>query len=62
VISKTDEEIHIKTENFHDQCFYMIRTEKTIASGEGYEVEKVGNNAYLISVSQEDITISLNET
>jgi hypothetical protein len=59
VIEKTNEEINIRTENFHDQCFYIIRTDKMISSGEGYEADKIGDNAYLISVSKEDITISL---
>jgi hypothetical protein len=59
VIEKTNEEINIRTENFHDQCFYIIRTDKMISSGEGYEADKIGDNAYLISVSKENITISV---
>jgi hypothetical protein len=30
-----------------------------ISSGEGYEADKIGDNAYLISVSKENITISV---
>lgn len=61
VITKSNRKITIKTENFHDLCFYMIQTERTVLPGDGYEVEKVGDNAYLIKVLQENITIGLKE-
>lgn len=61
VIEKSEQQITIKTENFHDLCFYMIRTEKTVLSGDDYEVTKVGENAYLIEVLKDNITIQLKD-
>lgn len=61
VIEKNENQIKIKTENFHDVCYYMIRTEKTVLSGDGYELEQIGENAYLIEVWKDDITIPLRE-
>ena len=60
-IEKSENQISIKTDNFHDVCFYMIRTEKRVVSGEGYEVSKVGENAYMIEVLKDNITIQLEE-
>lgn len=59
VISKNQDTITIETKEFHDLCFYMIRTDKKVLSGEGYEVEKVGEDAYLIRVLQDKISIKL---
>lgn len=61
VIEKSEQQITIKTENFHDLCFYMIRTDKTVLSGDDYEVTKVGENAYLIEVLKDNITIQLKD-
>ncbi len=60
-ITKGKGQITVETENFHDLCFYMIRTEKTVLAGEGYEAKKVGENAYLIRALQEKIVIGLEE-
>lgn len=61
VIEKSGQEITIKTENFHDLCFYMMRTEKTVLSGDGYEVTKAGEDAYLIKVLKDNISIQLRD-
>lgn len=61
VIEKEERQITVKTENFHDVCFYMIRTKKNVLPGDGYEVTKVGDDAYLIEVKKENITIWLEE-
>lgn len=60
-IQKSADQIIIKTENFQDVCYYMIRTEKKVSSGNGYEVTKAGDNAYLIEVLEDDIVIQLEE-
>lgn len=61
VIEKNENEIKIKTENFHDVCYYMIRTEKTVLPDDDYEVTKTGDGAYLIEVKKDDITVRLRE-
>lgn len=58
-IEKNGKEITIKTGNFRELCFYMIRTEKAVLPGEGYEAEKVGTDAWLIEVSRDNVTIRL---
>lgn len=61
VITGEKKQITIKTENFNDSCFYIIRTEKTVLAGDGYEAKKIGKNAYLIRVLQNKIVIGLEE-
>ncbi|MBD5464964.1 MAG: DUF2194 domain-containing protein [Lachnospiraceae bacterium] len=61
VIEKEKGQITIETGNFNELCFYMIRTEKTVLPGEGYEVRKIGEGAYLVKVLQERIVIGLEE-
>lgn len=61
VINKGKNQITIETGNFNDLCFYMIRTEKTVLPGEGYEVQEIGEEAYLIKVLRERIVIGLEE-
>lgn len=57
-IVKTDTTIRIDTENFYDICFYIIRTDKKIVNGDGYEAEKIGDNAYLIKVFKDSVSVS----
>ncbi|MBD5545136.1 MAG: DUF2194 domain-containing protein [Lachnospiraceae bacterium] len=61
VITSGEGQLTVETGNFYDMCFYMIRTEKTVLAGEGYEVQKVGENAYLVKALQEKIVIGLKE-
>lgn len=62
VIKKEKGQIIIETGNFNELCFYMIRTEKTVLPGEGYEVQEIGEGAYLVKVLQESIVIGLEES
>lgn len=61
VMKKGKDRITIETGNFNELCFYMIRTEKTVLPGEGYEVQKIGDGAYLVRVLQDKIVIGLEE-
>ena len=61
-IEKNGKEISIKTNNFFDVCYYVIRTEKTVLPGDNYEVTKIGENAYLIEVLRDNISIQLRES
>lgn len=61
VMKKGKDQITIETGNFNELCFYMIRTEKTVLPGEGYEVQEIGEEAYLVKVLQERIVIGLEE-
>lgn len=61
IITRGERQITVETENFHDLCFYIIRTEKTVLAGDGYEAKKIGENAYLIRVLQDKIVIGLEE-
>ncbi|MCM1159775.1 MAG: DUF2194 domain-containing protein [Roseburia sp.] len=61
VIKKEKDQISIETGNFNEQCFYVIRTEKTVLSGEGYEAQEIGEEAYLVRALQEKIVIGLEE-
>ena len=53
-------EIIIRADGFEDLWHCMLRTDKTPEEGNGYEVEKVGKNAYLIKITQQEVKISLN--
>lgn len=61
VITREEGQITVETGNFHDLCFYVIRTEKTVLDGEGYEIKNIGENAYLVRAIQEKIVIGLEE-
>lgn len=60
-IRRKEAEIEITTSQFHDICFYIIRTDKRVLEGEGYETERIGENAYLIKVYSDRVTLSLEE-
>lgn len=58
-IDKTETQIRITTDNFYDICFYILRTDKKVIKGNGYEVSDIGDNAYLISVYKASVAVSL---
>lgn len=58
-IVKTETSVRIDTDNFNEICFYIIRTDKKIVNGDGYEAEKIGDNAYLIKVFKDSVSVSL---
>lgn len=57
-IIRENDSICIRTNNFNTLCFYMVRTDKTILPGNGYDVKQVGDNAYLLEVRAEEIVIN----
>ena len=61
VITKGEDQITLETKDFHDECFYIIRTNKTVLPGAGYETERIGEDTYLIRSLQDKILIGLKE-
>ncbi len=55
----SDEEIRISAEGFVDVWYCIIRTEEELQDGEGYEVQEVGKNAYLLEITQQEITVPI---
>ncbi len=55
----TGTEIQIRAEGFVDVWYCMIRTEKKLSEGQGYEVLYAGEDAYLLEIKDQEITIPL---
>lgn len=60
VYEVADDSIHISAEGFADVWYCMVRTEKALKDGQGYEVSQIGDDAYLLEISQQEITVLLN--
>jgi len=56
-----EDHISIKTENFDEVCFYMIRAEKRAAAQNNCEVTQVGKTAYLVKVTGQEATVLLQD-
>lgn len=56
----TDGGIQIIADGFVDVWYCMIRTEKNPEDGQGYEIQQVGKDAYLLEIRQQEIVVSLN--
>lgn len=56
----TDDSIQISADGFVDVWYCMIRTEKNLEDGLGYEAQKVGEDAYLLEIRQQEVVVTLN--
>ena len=56
-----DSYVTIKTEEFNEICFYMIRTDRKVLPGKDYGVKQVGGNAWLIKTLAPEITVALGD-
>lgn len=59
VIELSDDTIKIWAEGFVDVWYCMVRTDKELEDGQGYEIQKVGEQAYLLEIRQQEITIPM---
>lgn len=59
VITKQEDEIDIRIENFQGEAFFMLRTEKEISKIEQGSFIEIGNNAYLIKAEADELKIHL---
>ncbi|MDE7287621.1 MAG: hypothetical protein K2N55_12380, partial [Lachnospiraceae bacterium] len=59
VIEISDDSIQIWAEGFVDVWYCMVRTKKSLESGSGYEVQKIGEHAYLLEIRQQEIVITM---
>lgn len=55
----TEDSILIHAEGFVDVWYCMVRTERKLEDGPGYEVEQVGDDAYLLEIRQQEVAISI---
>ncbi len=51
--------IQLQAEGFEDIWYCVVRTRKEIEEGDGYEVQKIGEGAYLLEVSQQEVSIAM---
>lgn len=61
-IDQTDEGITIKTGNFDEMCFYLVRTDKPVSAQTNCEVTNVGKGAYLVKVMGQEAKMSFDAT
>lgn len=59
VIEISDDYIQIRADGFVDVWYCMVRTGKELKSGQGYEIQQVGEQAYLLEIKQQDIIIPM---
>lgn len=57
-LDQTDDGLIIRTGNFDEMSFYLIRTDKPVFAKSNCEVTKVGENAYLIKVLDQEAQVS----
>lgn len=55
----SEDEIQVQTEGFEDIWYCVVRTQKEVAEGDGYEVSEIGEGAYLLKVFRQEITIAI---
>lgn len=55
----TDDSIQIRAEGFVDVWYCMVRTEKELDEGLGYEIQQIGEDAYLLEIRQQEVTIPI---
>lgn len=52
-----DDGIWIHAEGFVDVWYCIIRTKKELDEGPGYEIQQIGEDAYLLEIRQQEVTI-----
>lgn len=55
----TDDSIQIRADGFVDVWYCMVRTRRDLEDGQGYEIQKIGDDAYLLQISQQEVAISM---
>lgn len=53
----SDDSIEISAEDFADVWYCVVRTERNIVEGDGYEVQKIGEEAYLLEIRRQEVGI-----
>lgn len=53
----SDDSIGISAEDFVDVWYCVVRTERNIEEGDGYTVQKIGEEAYLLEIRQQEVRI-----
>ncbi|MDE7446444.1 MAG: DUF2194 domain-containing protein [Lachnospiraceae bacterium] len=59
VFEVTDDHIQIRADGFVDVWYCMVRTDRNLEDGQGYEMQKVGEDAYLLQIERQEITITM---
>lgn len=54
-----DDSIQISADGFVDVWYCMVRTKKTLKDGQDYEILQVGEDAYLLTIRQQEVTVPL---
>lgn len=55
----TDDSIQIRADGFVDVWYCMVRTKKSLKDGQDYEILQVGEDAYLLTIRQQEVTVPL---
>ncbi|MEY8266979.1 DUF2194 domain-containing protein [Lachnospiraceae bacterium 64-25] len=58
-IEISDDHIQIRADGFVDVWYCMVRTGRDLKHGQGYEIQKVGEQAYLLEIRQQEIRIPM---
>lgn len=56
-ITVLDDQIQIQADGFEDVWYCILRMEDRPAEGDGYEAAEIGENAYLLEITQPEVTI-----
>lgn len=54
-------QIEIETKGFVDVWYCMVRTDKELREGPGYEVSRIGKDAYLLEIKSSEVTVKVSE-
>lgn len=56
-ITVLDDQIQIRADGFTDVWYCILRMEDRPGAGDGYQVAEIGENTYLLGISQPEVTI-----
>lgn len=61
-ITVLDDQIRIRADGFADVWYCILRMKDKPGAGDGYEATEIGENAYLLEISQAEVTIQRMES